>query len=291
MTGSEPSDSTVTLPDGRRLGYAEYGDPTGAPVLYFHGTQSSRLERHPDASIARARGARIIAVDRPGHGLSDHQPRRALLDWPGDVASLADALGIDRFAVLGMSGGGPYTLACAYAIPERLTTATIIAGTAPIAEPEVFGGLPGSLRSTMALARRAPWLVSAMLAPQRRTALSDPGKATSAVIAKMAPTDQRIGARPEIAAIMAETFAEAYRTTHRGAAWDLTVLASPWGFAVADVGFPVTLWQGELDENVPVAWGRHLAERLPNCTARFVPGEGHFLIFEHFDEILADAVD
>ncbi|WP_168209145.1 alpha/beta fold hydrolase [Agromyces intestinalis] len=280
----------MTLSDGRRLGYAQYGDPVGHPVFFFHGTQSSRLEHHPDDSIALARGVRIIAVDRPGHGLSDFQPDRHLLDWPEDVTALADALGIERFAVMGMSGGGPFALACASAIPGRLTTATIIAGMAPLADPTVFGNLTRQLKSTMWLARRAPRLVSAMLSMQRRQALTDPHKAVAPVIAQMSPNDRAIMARPEIAPIMPAMYAEAYRTSARGPAWDLTILTRPWGFALSEVSMPIILWQGEDDRNVPVAWGRYLEANLPHCTTHFIPDEGHLLIFDHFDEILAEAV-
>jgi pimeloyl-ACP methyl ester carboxylesterase len=101
----------------------------------------------------------VIAVDRPGHGLSDFQPDRTLLDWPTDITALADALGFERFAAVGMSAGGPYVLACAYSIPDRLTTATLIAGAAPLNDPEIFKHLPRQLRATFGLARRAPWLV------------------------------------------------------------------------------------------------------------------------------------
>ena len=112
----------ILLPDGRRLAYAEFGIPDGKPVFYFHGSNGSRLERHPDESIAASLGIRIITIDRPGHGLSDYQPRRKLLDWPGDVEALADSLGIGRFAVAGFSSGGPHLLACAYKIDSLVKT-------------------------------------------------------------------------------------------------------------------------------------------------------------------------
>jgi pimeloyl-ACP methyl ester carboxylesterase len=107
------TNNVFRLRDGRALGYAEYGDPGGTPVFFFHGSPGSRLQRHPDASIASELGTRIITIDRPGYGLSDFQPERTLLDWPADVAQLADALHIERFAAIGLSGGGPYLLACA----------------------------------------------------------------------------------------------------------------------------------------------------------------------------------
>jgi pimeloyl-ACP methyl ester carboxylesterase len=288
-SGSAPD--YVTLDDGRRLAYAEYGDHGGTPVVFFHGTQSSRLERHPDESIARGHGVRLIAIDRPGHGLSDFQQGRQMLDWPQDVAALADELGFDRFAVMGMSGGGPYTLACAYAIPERLTTATVIAAAAPMDVPGLSDHLPRQTRVALRLARTAPWVVSTMLSRQRKLARENPSKAVEASISMMSKVDQAIAARPEVAAILPEIYSEAYRLGHQGPAWDLTVLSRPWGFRPEDIRMPVTLWQGDDDLNVPVEWGRYFAATLPDCNAHFLPNAGHLLIFDHFDQILAEALD
>src|SRR5215471_20729905 len=130
------SDNIISLRDGRKLGYAEYGDPAGKPIFFFHGLPGSRLQRHPDGSIAIELGARIIAIDRPGYGLSDFQQGRTLLDWPDDVAQLADSLQIDQFAAIGLSGGGPYLLACAYSIPERINSATVVSGMGPVDDPD-----------------------------------------------------------------------------------------------------------------------------------------------------------
>ncbi len=116
---------TIRLRDGGRLGYAEWGDTDGRPLLYFHGWPGARVEGRLGAEVARAKGIRFIALDRPGMGLSDYQPRRTFVDWPIDVAELAAALGLDRFAVLGISGGGPYAAACAWKLSERLTGAGI----------------------------------------------------------------------------------------------------------------------------------------------------------------------
>src|SRR5207245_3071247 len=103
----------VRLPDGRRLAYDDAGDPAGRPLLFFHGLGASRRARHPDDGVAAGLGVRLLTVDRPGIGGSDPLLRRRLLDWPGDVAALADELGLDRFAVAGWSAGGPHALACA----------------------------------------------------------------------------------------------------------------------------------------------------------------------------------
>jgi len=116
------------LKDGRRLGYAEFGVPNGKPLFHFHGYPGSRLEGKLLHETAAKCGVRLIAIDRPGMGFSDVKPNRSILDWPGDVAELADSIGIDRFAVEGVSGGGPYSAACAYRIADRITKAGIVSG-------------------------------------------------------------------------------------------------------------------------------------------------------------------
>jgi pimeloyl-ACP methyl ester carboxylesterase len=151
------NDRVISLRDGRTLGYAEYGDPGGKPVFFFHGLPGSRRQRHPDDSIAIEFGARIIAIDRPGYGLSDFQQGRKLLDWPDDVAQLADSLRIDRFVAIGLSGGGPYLLACAYKMPERITSATVISGMGPIDDPDAVKSMLPSMRLGLGIAPKVPW--------------------------------------------------------------------------------------------------------------------------------------
>ncbi len=122
------------LPDGRELAYAEYGDVTGRPVFFFHGAPGSRLF-HPPDDVTRGAGVRLICVDRPGYGGSTFQPDRRILDWPKDVAALADRLGLDAFAVTGHSAGSPHTLACAYCLPDRVKAAAILCGVGPVEAP------------------------------------------------------------------------------------------------------------------------------------------------------------
>src|SRR5262249_11736586 len=137
------TDQTQRLPDGRELGYAEWGDPDGAPVLYFHGTPASRLDPvcFPDAPAAA--GVRLLSLDRPGMGLSTFQRRRRIADWPADVSAFADALGLERFGVAGWSGGGPYVLACAWRLADRLTGAALAAGVGRLDQPGAVKGLSG----------------------------------------------------------------------------------------------------------------------------------------------------
>ena len=167
--------STITLPDGRGLGYAEYGDPDAMPVLYCHGFPSCRLE----PSMLPVSGIRLIALDRPGYGLSDPLPGRTLLDWPRDVAVAADALGLGSFAVAGVSGGAPYAASCAALLKDRIIGLALICGIAPPGEGWEAGGaaaqlmmldrLPGTVPLAAALGRRlvvgvdSPRLLRALL--------------------------------------------------------------------------------------------------------------------------------
>jgi len=133
---------TIKLADGRKLGYDEFGSQDGRPVFYFHGTPSSRLEWQLFGSdaLAKALRLRLIVPDRPGMGLSSFAAGRRISDWPADVASLADHLGMQRFAVLGYSGGGPYAVACALALPERLTRVGVVSGAGPFDQPGLTDG-------------------------------------------------------------------------------------------------------------------------------------------------------
>jgi pimeloyl-ACP methyl ester carboxylesterase len=286
MDGLDPRlHQTVSLPDGRTLGFAEYGDPCGRPVLFFPGTPSGRLFHHPDESIALSLGARVLALDRPGYGLSDFQPGRTLLDWPSDVTALADALGIGRFAVAGISGGAPYVAACAFTIPDRLTAAAMVSGLGPIDWQGATEGMPRERRVGVRLGRRAPWLVRPLLwltlNPHR-----NPQRFFERMRDQSSPVDRAILARPEIGAMLLANWAEANRSGVRPYAWETVIFSRPWGFRLEDIAMEVRLWHGEEDASMPISVGLFLARTIPRCRSTFLPGEGHFLLFGHWGEIL-----
>ena len=123
------TDNLLTLPDGRKLAYAEFGKPEGYPVLYFHAAPSARLEPLMIGDqIFRQYGLRVISPDRPGMGESEFQPKREFSDWAKDVIFLADYLGLEKFSVVGVSGGSGYAAVCAARIPERLSKLVIASG-------------------------------------------------------------------------------------------------------------------------------------------------------------------
>ena len=146
----------IKLKDGRNLGFAEIGDSDGIPLIHFHGFPASRLEARLLSEMIIGMKIRFISVDRPGMGLSDFKKKRQLLDWPSDVVELADQLSIDKFAVEGVSGGAPYSIACAYKIPERLTACGIICGLGPLTTE--IKNLISISPLTVFIARRMNWI-------------------------------------------------------------------------------------------------------------------------------------
>jgi len=282
------TENTLPLPDGRTLGWAEFGDPGGKPVLYCHGFPGSRLEAELTNTAAGRHGLRIVAPDRPGYGLSDFQPGRTLASWPADLAHLADALGIDTFAVLGISGGGPYAAACAHKLPRRLTGVGIVCGLGPT-DRHLLRQMKAPARWGFGIARHAPALARLLFGGPVGRIMGRKPEAVLRLLSVSAPeADRQALCRPGVRNILTASIREAFRQGGAGAACDLCLFARPWGFDPAQAKAPVRLWHGEQDPTVPAAMGRHLAERIPGCHGEFLAGEGHFsLPIRHMDEILS----
>ena len=279
------SDETLRLRDGRRLAYAEYGDPSGSPVMLFHGNPSSRLSWGLIPGSPFRPRLRLIAPDRPGFGHSDFQTGRQLLDWPDDVCELADALGLRRFAVLGVSGGGPATLACAWKIPERLTAVGVVSSPCPADAPGVTEGMSRTNRTLFLLAKRAPALVRLNMSFLAYLARTD--RLVERLVYKMADVDKALVQRPDVRRYLAAGFTEALRQGGAGSAHELVINhGRPWGFALEDIEIGVQLWQGEEDPSVPPAMGRYLAQTIPHCEATFIAGAGHLWIVDHVGDVL-----
>ena len=276
----------VVLPDGRWLAYAEYGDRLGRPVIVFHGLPGSRLQRHPDESIALARSARVIQFDRPGFGRSDPKPGRTLADWSDDVAAAANAMGLDRFAVAGVSGGGPYALACAARLGDRLTRVAVVSGVGPP------GSMPGSamtvpVRIAFALARRTPWVLRGPAAVVGQLVKSHPRRYIGLVAARMAPVDRAILARPAVRAMFCGDLGEAFRQGPRAFVEDLSLLARPWHLPFEAICTDIVFWHGDDDRMIPVSAAQHLTQAIAGARLNACGREGHFLVLDRWGEILA----
>lgn len=279
---------TLRRTDGRALGYAEFGAPGGAPVVCLHGFGDSRITRHPDDSLAAKLGLRVITLDRPGIGLSDYRPAHSVLDWADDAATLADHLGLGRFAVLGWSGGGPHALACAYCFPDRLTAVGVVAGFAPFDHPHATEGMRDDMRKFVPVLRRFPWLSRLATSSLPRAYRKDPSKAFEKQFGHGLPAaDRQALEDPRIYGNLLAGAVEAVRQGSRGLATDMQLfLARPWGFRPKELKVPVHLWYGDADTLVPLQMGRYLAETIPGSSLEVYPGEGHMIFYHHWEEIL-----
>jgi pimeloyl-ACP methyl ester carboxylesterase len=274
------TDSTIRLRDGRRLQYMEVGKIDGSPIFHFHGNGTSRLEVLTVASAAESLGVRLIGLDRPGIGRSDAKAGYRLLDWPDDVVEVADQLGIERFAVEGLSGGGPFALSCAYKIPQRLTACGLIS---PATGPFIRKAGPPSLRAEVWMLVRLPWLVRALFRFSMRLSGSDEASIEKKLVragARLGEADHQLLGTSEIRKAFAQATVESFRQGADASTKDGMVFSRPWGFQVEEITFEkIFLWQGEQDRIMPGALARLLVQALPHCTATFYPDEGHLSTF------------
>ena len=233
-------------------------------------------------------GMRLIAPDRPGMGGSDFQPGRGFSHWPADVVALADRLGLGKFGVFGVSGGGGYAAACACLIPERLTGAVIASGAGWMDSPEARASLPFMGRLIYGLAARSVRLTSLLLNLTKPRGLGDPAKIRRQMTHRLPPEEAAVFDKPGRLEAFIASGAESMRPGVHGIAWDTHVCARPWDFRLDEIHFPVRLLHGEADQNVPVAVARKVAAGIPSCQATFYPGEGHFTtVVNHLDEVIS----
>jgi pimeloyl-ACP methyl ester carboxylesterase len=270
---------SVTLPDGRELAYEEYGDPAGEPVLSFHGGLSSRLDAAPAHQAALDLGVRLLSPDRPGIGRSTFQPGRRLLDWPADVAALTDALGIDRFAVMGWSCGGPYAAVCGARMSDRITAVGLLSSAVPLELVGTTKGLARDDRILLFLVRWAPRLASALL----RVTIGDATeRRLYREIRRSFPAVDRAALEERGSIVDAVAFVkESMRQGAEGCLQDYRVFGSPWGFDLSEVTVPVQIWEGEEDNTGPPEYRELLLRHLPRAQLSLVPGEGHLSLLQH----------
>ena len=282
-------ESILRLRDGRRMGICEAGDlQNGTPVIFLHGNPGSRHMRHPDDAQTARLGVRLIVPDRPGYGLSDAQPGRRLIDYPSDLVQLADQLKLDRFALFGVSAGGPYVAACAHQLPDRLTQVAIVSGPAPFDRPakHALSGVNRDYRRAYRMAAWPAWALWPTIALHDRAVRSAPDRAFAAVYAQASAADQAVLSDPRIAAQIQGYRAEASRQGVRGLVREAQVLVAPWGFRLQDIRLEIHLWYWDGDRIVPPQMGRFLQQHIPRTVPHFFPGGGHFSIFSHWAQIL-----
>jgi len=278
---------SVNLPDGRVLAYEEYGDPTGFPVLSFHGGLSSRLDAAPAHEAAVAKHVRLVSPDRPGMGLSTYQKGRRLTDWPADVERLTEALGIGRFAVMGWSAGGPYAAVCAAKMGGRVTAAALLSSSVPLDLYGTTRGLSAGDRTLLLLTRRAPalastlmkWLASAVMKVSVVNASN--ARLLRAAMRSFPPADRTILTEwgpPDLALAFVR---EAMRQGTEGCLQDYRIFGDPWGFSLEEIRAPVQIWEGSEDNTGPPGYRAFLQRHIAHATVTVVPGEGHLSLLPH----------
>jgi pimeloyl-ACP methyl ester carboxylesterase len=283
-------EGTITLADGRTLGYAEHGIENGVPVIYCHGNPGGRFSAH-DADALVSNGVREITFDRPGYGLSDRKPGRTLVDLASDAAELADALGIDRFAVLGSSLGGPNALAIGHLLGDRVPTIVLACTVGALFEyPELDEHLPPEHQLLLPIGRadmeQAYPLIEAFIeetraAPWRK----DPEQFFERTLEDFTPWERKLLEQQRDRWI--EIFAATYAGGAAATADDVVATYGPLGFALEAVDTPVWLYHGALDTGAShPAMARHLEAKLPNAQLTIYDGEAHYLAPEHHDEWL-----
>ena len=280
---------TITLKDGRKLGFSEHGDLNGKPVFFMHGNPSSRFLRYPDDS-AKNLGLRIITPDRPGMGLSDFKPNRKPMDLPDDMVQLADHLKINTFSIFGASAGGVYTLACARKIPERLEKVVVLSGGVPFnyaADP--FQGMAKNWKKIFVMFQKFPvWLQKLMLWIGKRKLDKDPEAAYQKMVLDSChnEADKKIALDPALKAWVIGHSGESMRQGTRGVIHEMKIVLSPWDFNPADIKKHVDLWYWEDDPLVPIQMGKYLASVIPNNTTHFFPGGGHLAALGAWGDVL-----
>jgi pimeloyl-ACP methyl ester carboxylesterase len=288
---------TMQLSDGRALAYLEIGNPEGRPVFYFHGGPGSHLEGRLYDELNRRLGIRMIAINRPGYGLSDVQKDRTYLDWPDDVRELADHLDIERFAVLGWSSGGPYAASVAYGIPERLTVAAIVSGEGPYASDDypqsvltsaTFNG-SGFNKLLIWSAHHGPWLMRTLFRVQRLVLFRDPaGMVENAGDVDMGfevpAKDLQFFTRREYSVVQVEAF----RQGVEGMTRDFTIERLAWPFRLEEIHHPeVLVFHGEEDTAIHPKISEYVCSRIPSCNEPTIyPGEGHSVVYHRYEEIV-----
>ncbi|MBL9132923.1 MAG: alpha/beta hydrolase [Verrucomicrobiaceae bacterium] len=281
------SSSILTLSNGLKLGYTEYGDPRGEVAFYFHGWPSSCVQGCLFDGIAKKHGLRLICPDRPGIGLSDPQPGRTLADWPQTLTELATHVGADNWHVIAWSGGGPYVLACALLMPKRLLSATIICGAPPLSflgDREMFW----IYRLLIQMRKFFPSVLGGILKLGAVIARMRPGSLIQRVLLKMlGAEDRRVLQDPEVFRVVCQATLGALDRPAANVIADADIYLSEWGFEVSRITFPIHFWHGKQDRNIAWTYTERLATLLPHATAHWSDIDGHYSMpVTHAEQII-----
>jgi len=286
-------EGNIAVGDDRQIGFAEFGDPQGRAVFWLHGTPGARRQIPMEARVyAEQREIRLIGVDRPGIGSSTPYQYDTVFAFADDLHTIADTLGIDKFEVIGLSGGGPYTLACAAAMPDRVVAAGVLGGVAPVRGGDAIGGGVSTLISAAAPVVElagAPLRLAASTLIRLIRPVAEPALYAYARISPEA--DRQLLVRPEFKAMFLDDLLNGSRKQLAAPFADVVVFARDWGFRLEEVKVPVRWWHGDRDHIVPFEHGQHVVSKLPDAQLTHLPGESHLAGLGRAEEILGTMVE
>jgi len=262
-------DNQLTLKDGRRLGYAEYGHRSGHPILFFHGSPGSRYESALVDEAKLEKDTYFIAVERPGYGLSDPKPNRTILEWIKDVEELLDHLGLSKVDVIGVSGGGPYAIACAATLADRVNRVAVVCGMGLLDVPGGLDGISDEEKTLVQAALYAPEKMAAQIAQIH----ANPAALADAAASQLPEFDQSI-ITPELVQKWLMSAKESTRSSE-GMISDYKLFSQPWDIALNDISVPVHFWHGDHDTTISLQHPQYLVEQIPGATLQIIEGAGH----------------
>ncbi|MGV9712497.1 alpha/beta fold hydrolase [Gordonia sp. NPDC003424] len=270
-------EGVVAMDDGRLIGFAEFGVATGRAIFWLHGTPGARRQIPTEArAFAGENNLRIVGLDRPGVGSSTKHRYGSVSEFAQDFEVVADALGIDEFAVIGLSGGGPYALGVAHALPDRVVAAGVLGGVAPTEGPDAMPG--GAMRlghATAPILRYAGAPIGKVLSSVLSVArpIADPA---ISIYGRFSPQgDRELLARPEFRAMFLDDLLHGGSRRMDAPFADIVAFSRDWGFRVSDVTVPVRWWHGDRDHIIPYAHGEHMVSLLPDAKLFTMHGESH----------------
>ena len=292
MASAPPAlEGLVRLPDGRRLAWSSAGPPDGLPVVYLHAAIGTPLRASVSLhALTNRLNVRHIAVSRPGFGQSDACPGRRLVDFTADIERLADRLRLGRFAVIGVSAGGPYAIACAHALGDRVPVVAAVSSLSPLGPPHAGRAMPAHLRLALRVLVRHPHLAERAGGSLLRFLECHPRAVARLARTGARGSDRDLLAAEDVGGAAVESFLAAAGGGVRGMIDDYVICCSSWGFDPGDVRGEVHVWHGEQDRFVPVEQARALARALPCCRSYFDADDGHFFFQRRLAQVLEELV-
>ncbi|MDA2890701.1 alpha/beta hydrolase [Mycolicibacterium sp. BiH015] len=287
-------EGNVLVGSDRRLGFAEFGDPQGRPIFWLHGTPGARRQIPLEArSFAEKNRIRLIGVDRPGIGSSTPHEYRKVIDFAQDLRTIADTLGIDKMQIIGLSGGGPYTLGCAAAMPDRVVAVGVLGGVAPTRGADAIGGgVMGKVGLPVAPVLERVGTPLSLVATGLIRLIKPVAEPALYLYASISPEgDRRLLVRPEFKAMFLDDLLNGSRKQLAAPFADVVVFARDWGFRLDEVKVPVRWWHGDCDHIVPFEHGKHVVALLPDAEFYALPGESHLGGLGEAEAIMATMSD